>query len=93
MNAKSFNSLFPICSDYNNGAGLLSDIIAIFSGEGFHNYHHTFPQDYATSEHGLKLNVTKAFIDVMAYFGQAYDRKSSPRSHVEARKKRTGDSP
>ncbi len=39
-------------------------------GEGFHNYHHTFPQDYATSEYGFHvLNITKMFIDVMAWFG------------------------
>ena len=25
-------------------------------GEGFHNYHHTFPQDYSTSEFGCKTH-------------------------------------
>jgi stearoyl-CoA desaturase (delta-9 desaturase) len=40
-------------------------------GEGFHNYHHTFPQDYAASEHGFGyFNPTKGFIDLMAFFGQ-----------------------
>jgi stearoyl-CoA desaturase (delta-9 desaturase) len=39
-------------------------------GEGFHNYHHTFPQDYATSEYGFHvLNFTKMFIDTMAFIG------------------------
>ncbi len=39
-------------------------------GEGFHNYHHTFPQDYATSEYGIgHFNTTKGFIDLMAFFG------------------------
>ena len=42
-------------------------------GEGFHNYHHTFPYDYSTSEWGLRLNVTTRFIDTMAWLGQAYD--------------------
>ncbi len=40
-------------------------------GEGFHNYHHTFPQDYAASEYGFHaLNWTKFFIDFMALIGQ-----------------------
>ena len=38
-------------------------------GEGFHNYHHTFPYDYSTSEYGLKFNVTTAFINFMAKIG------------------------
>ncbi|CAK4070570.1 unnamed protein product [Aphanomyces euteiches] len=48
-------------------------------GEGWHNYHHRFPTDYATGEMGVtgQWNPTKAFIDVMAYFGQAYDLKRS----------------
>ena len=39
-------------------------------GEGFHNYHHTFPYDYSTSEWGPHLNITTAFIDFMAMIGQ-----------------------
>uniref|UniRef100_A0AC34RIW1 Fatty acid desaturase domain-containing protein n=2 Tax=Panagrolaimus sp. JU765 TaxID=591449 RepID=A0AC34RIW1_9BILA len=45
-------------------------------GEGGHNYHHTFPQDYRTSEMPLMMNLTKGFIDVCALIGLAYDRKS-----------------
>src|SRR6185437_8481143 len=32
-------------------------------GEGFHNYHHSFPWDYSTSEFGWKWNITTFFID------------------------------
>ena len=39
-------------------------------GEGFHNYHHTFPYDYSTSEWGPHLNITTAFIDLMAMTGE-----------------------
>ena len=42
-------------------------------GEGFHNFHHTFPYDYRTSEWGNFINPTKFFIDIMAFLGQAYD--------------------
>ena len=59
-------------------------------GEGFHNYHHTFPYDYSTSEWGMQLNLTTAFIDTMAALGLAYDlRRPSPRV-LEARILRTG---
>jgi stearoyl-coA desaturase, putative (fragment) len=57
-------------------------------GEGFHNYHHTFPWDYSTSEMGYKLNVTKIFIDVMAKCGQAYNLKQVTPAMIEARKKK-----
>lgn len=60
-------------------------------GEGFHNYHHTFPYDYATSEYGIKYNLTTAFIDLMAWLGLAYDRKTAARESIKARKLRTGE--
>ncbi|XP_046568333.1 stearoyl-CoA desaturase 5-like isoform X1 [Haliotis rubra] len=60
-------------------------------GEGFHNYHHTFPQDYATSEFGWKINLTTFFIDTMAYLGLAYDRRKIPDDVIRARKLRTGE--
>jgi stearoyl-CoA desaturase (delta-9 desaturase) len=46
-------------------------------GEGWHNWHHTFAHDYATSELGAlqQFNPTKVFIDFFAIFGQAYGRK------------------
>lgn len=67
--------------------------VTFFSiGEGFHNYHHTFPQDYAASEFGLKKwNISKGFIDLMALMGQAYDRTKISPEAVMARRKRTGD--
>ena len=47
-------------------------------GEGFHNYHHTFPWDYSTSEWGTYCNVTTAFLDVMWWMGLAKDLKVPP---------------
>lgn len=61
---------------------LLLSILVI--GEGYHNYHHKFPSDYATSEYGLfsgQFNPTKLFIDVCEMLGLAYDLK---RSHTAA---------
>ena len=46
-------------------------------GEGWHNWHHTYPYDYACSDEGifLRWNPTKLFIDVLGWFGQTYDHK------------------
>jgi len=59
-------------------------------GEGFHNYHHTFPYDYSTSEWGLNLNFTTAFIHLMHTIGQAYDLRKPSQKTIEARIIRTG---
>lgn len=63
----------------------------IAQGEGWHNYHHTFPWDYSTSELGYQLNTTKMFIDAMAFFGLAYDLKTATKTEILGRKLRTGD--
>ena len=60
-------------------------------GEGFHNYHHVFPQDYQTSEYGRHLNLTCVIIDLMAMIGQVYDRKKMSPEMILRRKERTGD--
>ena len=61
-------------------------------GEGFHNYHHTFPQDYATSEYGSGyFNLTKAFIDLNAFVGLAHSRNKMSKETIIQRRKRTGD--
>lgn len=61
-------------------------------GEGWHNYHHTFPWDYKTAELGhYQYNITAAFIDFMAWIGWAYDLKTVPKNVVLQRVARTGD--
>jgi len=60
-------------------------------GEGFHNYHHTFPHDYSTSEYGWKFNLTRVFIDTMAKLGWAYDMKKMSQEAVDRRRERMGD--
>ncbi|KAJ8721565.1 hypothetical protein PYW07_002340 [Mythimna separata] len=70
-----------------------SKIISFLTnGEGFHNYHHTFPWDYRTAElGGYPLNLTKLFIDFMAKIGWAYDLKVVPDELIKSRVERTGD--
>ncbi|KAI4530583.1 hypothetical protein MJG53_018666 [Ovis ammon polii x Ovis aries] len=54
-------------------------------GEGFHNYHHTFPYDYSASEYRWHINFTTFFIDCMAAIGLAYDRKKNILSNCSYR--------
>lgn len=63
-------------------------------GEGYHNYHHAFPQDYAASEDGFSftLNPTKRFIDLMASIGMAYDLKRPTLKSIELVKQKMADS-
>lgn len=61
------------------------------AGEGFHNYHHTFPYDYSASEYRWHINFTTFFIDCMAAIGLAYDRKKVSKAAILARIKRTGE--
>jgi len=46
-------------------------------GEGWHNWHHKYPFDYAASEFGVgsQYNPTKLIIDVCAMFGMVSERK------------------
>jgi len=46
-------------------------------GEGWHNWHHVYPWDYATSEYGIwqRWNPTKLQIDIFALLGLVWDRK------------------
>lgn len=62
-------------------------------GEGYHNFHHVFPYDYATSEFGWlqTFNLTTLLIDFFAYIGQVEERKTVPRHIVQKRVERTGD--
>ena len=43
-------------------------MLQLSAGEGFHNYHHTFPHDYSASEWRWSLNLTTFFIDIMAWY-------------------------
>nr|ALA65429.1 Z/E14+E13 fatty acid desaturase [Manduca sexta] len=67
-------------------------ISMITFGEGFHNYHHIFPNDYRDAEFGNNLlNVTTYFIDFCSFLGPAYDLKTVPTDLVKSRMTRTGN--
>uniref|UniRef100_A0A1E1W9U1 Fatty acid desaturase domain-containing protein n=1 Tax=Pectinophora gossypiella TaxID=13191 RepID=A0A1E1W9U1_PECGO len=78
--------------DHNISPVENKSVALVVLGEGFHNYHHTFPWDYKTAElGGYSLNITKMFIDAMAKIGLAYDLKTVSHDIIEKRVKRTGD--
>lgn len=62
-------------------------------GEGYHNYHHTFPYDYSASELGWRhnYNLATAFIDLFAWLGLAYDRKVPTQAMIQKKAQQTGD--
>ena len=60
-------------------------------GEGFHNYHHTFPYDYAASEWGPTMNLTTCFIDFCGALGLVYDRKQVSSDAIIRVRQRLGD--
>jgi stearoyl-CoA desaturase (delta-9 desaturase) len=67
-------------------------VSALALGEGWHNYHHTFPWDYKTSELGdYMLNVTTGFIDFFAYIGWAYDLKQASKTLIQKVVQQEGD--
>jgi len=63
----------PYDKSINPAENLMVSILAM--GEGWHNYHHTYPRDYSTSEFGIskQWNPTRLFIDCCAKFGLAYN--------------------
>jgi stearoyl-CoA desaturase (delta-9 desaturase) len=67
-------------------------VSALALGEGWHNYHHTFPWDYKTAELGdYGLNITTAFIDFFALIGWAYDLKQPSPELVKKVVQQKGD--
>ena len=62
-------------------------------GEGFHNYHHSFPWDYSASELGPVdvFNPCTSLIDFFHYMGWAWDLKKVRPEMINAKKLKTGD--
>jgi len=66
--------------------GIVS-IVAL--GEGWHNWHHLYPWDYATSEYGFwkRWNPTKLQIDIFAMLGLVWDRKRAVETWNSAKRR------
>jgi len=51
-------------------------------GEGYHNYHHEFPQDYRNGIKFYHYDPTKWFIQGLNFLGLTYDLKKVPKEEV-----------
>jgi len=62
-------------------------------GEGWHNWHHKYPFDYAASEFGIssQFNPSKLIIDGMAVLGQVWGRKRALAAWEMGKKRRDRD--
>jgi len=63
----------------------------VLAGEGWHNYHHTFPWDYNASEYGAPYNLASYFIRWCARRGYAWDLKTVNEETIYRRAEKTGD--
>ncbi|XP_003745207.1 acyl-CoA desaturase-like [Galendromus occidentalis] len=66
-------------------------VSVVAAGEGWHNYHHTFPHDYNCSELGWHINWTTMLIDLMASIGQVTERRTISKAAIMRQKLRNGD--
>lgn len=65
---------------YNTKIGAVQNFIVSFitSGEGWHNYHHTYPKDYRASHsdrNGRYWNPSSTFINILCRVGLVENRK------------------
>jgi len=63
----------------------------VTGGEGWHNYHHTFPWDYKAAEFGTPLNLVATYIRLLARLGLIWDLKEASDDMIVSRAARTGD--
>jgi len=60
-------------------------------GEGWHNFHHSFPRDYRASElDGWGTNFTTKCIEALSRLGLVYDLVLMDEEHIRRRTQRTG---
>ncbi|KAI9254256.1 fatty acid desaturase-domain-containing protein [Sporodiniella umbellata] len=59
-------------------------IVALMTGgEGYHNFHHEFPQDYRNAILWHQYDPTKWLIKSLSYFGMTYNLKMFPKNEIE----------
>ncbi|KAI7870832.1 stearoyl-CoA desaturase [Spinellus fusiger] len=51
-------------------------------GEGYHNFHHQFPQDYRNAILYYQYDPTKWLIKILEFFGLAYNLKTFPENEI-----------
>ncbi|GIU45131.1 fatty acid desaturase [Shewanella algidipiscicola] len=62
-------------------------ILAVFTyGEGYHNFHHIFENDYRNGIHWWQYDPTKWLINMMAWTGLATQLRVTPQERIERAK-------
>jgi len=81
----------PAASGIGPRVSLLTTLLAL--GEGWHDYHHLFPWDYAAAELDAwdQWNPTKVFIDACSAAGLASSRRRCSPAFQEARRRQLLD--
>ncbi len=60
-----------------------NDLLAFFTyGEGYHNYHHLFQNDYRNGVRWWQFDPTKWLISVCSWVGLSYDLRRTPRFKI-----------
>ena len=87
------NNLILYITSFRNIAPVECRTVNVLThGEGWHNYHHTFPSDYCGPETNfLEYDLTRYIIDSFAKIGWVYDRKISSDSLVNMTIDKRGD--
>lgn len=66
--------------------------VSVFTcGEGWHNYHHTFPWDFKAGEFGRYVNLTGCALELFAKLGWVYDMKFASNELIERVVRNKGD--
>lgn len=89
FNPPLVNLLILLCSDMLPVENVYVSMFGL--GEGWHNYHHTFPWDYRAAELGQYFNLTTAVIDFCSDMGWVWDRKYATPAMVKSRAIKRGD--
>lgn len=80
---------------YNRDIGPTESKLTMYLslGEGSHNYHHTFPMDYANCEKKWweVFNPSTLFVDICALLGLAYDLRKPSEKVIQGVVRRIGD--
>jgi stearoyl-CoA desaturase (delta-9 desaturase) len=86
--AAHFYGSRPYDPDSRPAENVFVAVLAI--GEGWHNWHHKYPFDYAASEFGVtkQYNPTKLFVDICCMLGLASDRKRATGAWAKLRSSR-----
>jgi stearoyl-CoA desaturase (delta-9 desaturase) len=71
--------------DYNEHITPVDNVWAnlLTMGEGYHNFHHSFPYDYRGSEFKLRVDPVKWLVDIGRFLGIAKEVKSFPDKWIQ----------